>query len=54
MIAVTFHIPLFATTWFFRVAVIVGPVIGFEIGRRMALGLQRRERRTLQHGMETG
>ncbi len=54
VIANTFHIPLFGTTWFFRIAVIVGPVIAFEIARRLALGLQRRDQRTLRHGVETG
>jgi ubiquinol-cytochrome c reductase cytochrome b subunit len=54
IIAHAFHIPLFATTWFFRFAVIVGPIVGFEIARRMALGLQHREREVLEHGVETG
>jgi ubiquinol-cytochrome c reductase cytochrome b subunit len=54
IIAKTFEIPLFATTWFFRIGVIVGPVLGFVIARRMALGLQRRERHMLEHGVETG
>jgi ubiquinol-cytochrome c reductase cytochrome b subunit len=54
IIAKTFQIPLFATTWFFRIAVILGPFIAFEVSRRIALGLQRRERATIQHGVETG
>ncbi len=54
IIANAFHIPLFGLTWIFRIAVIVGPFVGFEVGRRMALGLQRRERGTLRHGLETG
>ncbi|MFL6053350.1 MAG: cytochrome bc complex cytochrome b subunit [Actinoallomurus sp.] len=54
ILAKAFEIPLFATTWFFRIAVIVGPVLGFVIARRMALGLQRRERHMLEHGVETG
>jgi quinol-cytochrome oxidoreductase complex cytochrome b subunit len=54
ILAKTFDIPLFATTWFFRIAVIVGPVLAFAIARRMALGLQRRERHMLEHGVETG
>ncbi len=54
LIAKTFDIPLFGTTWFFRVAVIVGPFIGFEVARRIALGLQRGDRTMLVHGVETG
>ncbi|GLY86454.1 cytochrome bc1 complex cytochrome b subunit [Actinoallomurus iriomotensis] len=54
IIAKTFNIPLFGTTWFFRIAVIVGPILAFMISRRIALGLQRRERETLEHGVETG
>jgi quinol-cytochrome oxidoreductase complex cytochrome b subunit len=48
------EIPLFATTWFFRVAIIVGPVAGFLVARRICLGLLRRERAMLEHGVETG
>ncbi|MEV5754343.1 ubiquinol-cytochrome c reductase cytochrome b subunit [Actinoallomurus sp. NPDC052308] len=54
IIAKTFEIPLFTTTWIFRIAVIVGPILGFLIARRMCLGLQRRERHMLEHGVETG
>jgi ubiquinol-cytochrome c reductase cytochrome b subunit len=54
ILAKTFHIPLFGTTWFFRIAVILGPIIAFEASRRIALGLQRRDQSTLVHGEETG
>jgi ubiquinol-cytochrome c reductase cytochrome b subunit len=54
IIAKTFGIPLFGTTWFFRIAVIVGPILAFVISRRIALGLQRHDRAVLQHGIETG
>jgi ubiquinol-cytochrome c reductase cytochrome b subunit len=54
IIATTFHIPLYTTTWIFRVIVIVGPVIAFAASRRIALGLQRRDGNTLSHGLETG
>jgi ubiquinol-cytochrome c reductase cytochrome b subunit len=54
ILAKTFDIPLFGTTWFFRIAVIVGPVIGFEVARRIAIGLQRHETTMLLHGVETG
>ena len=54
IIAKTFQIPLFGTTWFFRVAVIVGPLVAFVVSRRIALSLQRRDRAVLSHGVETG
>jgi ubiquinol-cytochrome c reductase cytochrome b subunit len=54
IIAHAFHIPLFATIWFFRFAVTLGPFIAFEIARRWALGLQNHERKILEHGVETG
>ncbi|GAA1077683.1 cytochrome b [Nocardiopsis composta] len=50
----TFSISLYWTTYFFRVAVIVGPVIGFIVAKRICLGLQRRDRETLEHGYESG
>jgi ubiquinol-cytochrome c reductase cytochrome b subunit len=54
LIASTFHISLNATTWIFRVAVVVGPVLGFVVARRIAIGLQARDRHTAAHGVETG
>ena len=54
ILAKTFHIPLYTTTWFFRIAVLVGPFLAFEIARRFALGLQRADRSVLTHGVETG
>ncbi|UBU15975.1 cytochrome bc1 complex cytochrome b subunit [Nonomuraea gerenzanensis] len=54
LIATTFHISLYATTWIFRVAVVAGPVLGFVITRRICLGLRARDRHTVAHGVETG
>ncbi|RVX38471.1 menaquinol-cytochrome c reductase cytochrome b subunit precursor [Nonomuraea polychroma] len=54
LIASTFHISLNATTWIFRVAVVAGPVLGFVVARRIAMGLQARDRHTAAHGVETG
>ncbi|GLW67539.1 menaquinol-cytochrome c reductase cytochrome b subunit [Actinomadura rubrobrunea] len=54
VIAKTFHVPLFATTWVFRFAVLAGPVLAFFITRHLCLGLQRRDQETLAHGVETG
>lgn len=53
-IAVWFDVSLNATTWFLRIAVILGPVAGFIITRRICIGLQRRDQERLLHGRETG
>ncbi|WP_017541393.1 cytochrome bc1 complex cytochrome b subunit [Nocardiopsis halophila] len=50
----TFSVSLYWTTYFFRVAAIVGPFLGFIIAKRICLGLQRRDRETLEHGYESG
>ncbi|MQA87106.1 MAG: ubiquinol-cytochrome c reductase cytochrome b subunit [Streptosporangiales bacterium] len=54
VIANALDIPLYATTWFFRVAFIAVPVVAFMVARRACLGLQSRDRETLSHGVETG
>ncbi|WUI02648.1 ubiquinol-cytochrome c reductase cytochrome b subunit [Spirillospora sp. NBC_00431] len=54
IIAERFHVSLFATTWFFRVAVIVGPVIGYIVAYRICVGLQNRDLGIASHGLETG
>jgi quinol---cytochrome-c reductase cytochrome b subunit len=54
IIAKTFGIPLVGVLWFFRIAVIVGPFVAFAVARRIALGLQRRDRGILTHGIESG
>ena len=50
----TFSIDLYGTTWFFRFAIFIGPVLAFIITKRICLGLQRRDRATLAHGYESG
>ena len=50
----TFSIDLYLTTYIFRVLVIAGPILGFIIAKRICLGLQRRDRETLEHGYESG
>ncbi|PDP86348.1 ubiquinol-cytochrome c reductase cytochrome b subunit [Glycomyces fuscus] len=50
----TFSIELYLTTYIFRVLVIVGPIAAFFITKRICLGLQRRDRETLEHGYESG
>jgi ubiquinol-cytochrome c reductase cytochrome b subunit len=54
VIADRFHVSLFATTWFFRITLLAGPVLAFAVTRRLCLGLQRRDRLLLEHGVETG
>ena len=54
VIADKFMIPLYTLTWMARVLVIVGPVIAFTVTRRICLGLQRKDRDLLEHGVETG
>jgi ubiquinol-cytochrome c reductase cytochrome b subunit len=54
VLANTFHWPLQATTWVMRVLIFVGPVFGFYVARRWALGLQRHDEELLHHGIETG
>ena len=44
IISETFSISLYMTTYIFRVLVIVGPVVGFFVAKRICLGLQRRDR----------
>ncbi|MEQ4719619.1 ubiquinol-cytochrome c reductase cytochrome b subunit [Nonomuraea sp. B19D2] len=54
LLASTFHISLYTTTWIFRVLIIAGPVLGYVIARRICLGLRARDRHTVAHGVETG
>ncbi|MEU7740994.1 cytochrome b N-terminal domain-containing protein [Nonomuraea sp. NPDC049158] len=53
-IAREFDLSLFAVTWFFRIAVLAGPVVAFEVTRRLCLALQAQEREERAHGIETG
>jgi len=54
VLANVFHVPLYTVTWGARVLVIAGPVAAFALARRACLGLQRRDRETLAHGVATG
>ncbi|NVI90676.1 ubiquinol-cytochrome c reductase cytochrome b subunit [Actinomadura sp. BRA 177] len=54
VIADKFQIPLFWTTWFFRVGFFVGPIAAFIIARRVCLYLQRRELQIREEGVESG
>jgi ubiquinol-cytochrome c reductase cytochrome b subunit len=54
VIADQFQIPLYTLTWIARVMVIAGPAIAFVVTRRFCIGLQRKDRDLLEHGLETG
>jgi ubiquinol-cytochrome c reductase cytochrome b subunit len=47
-------IPLYTVTWIARVLIFVGPVVAFIVTRRICLGLQRKDKELLEHGLETG
>jgi ubiquinol-cytochrome c reductase cytochrome b subunit len=48
------QIPLYTVTWIARVLVFVGPAVAFYVTRRICLGLQRKDKEMLEHGVETG
>ncbi|WP_433468782.1 cytochrome bc1 complex cytochrome b subunit [Spirillospora sp. CA-128828] len=54
VIANTFKIPLFWTTWFFRIGFFVLPIAAFVIARRVCLSLQRRDLQIRAEGVESG
>jgi ubiquinol-cytochrome c reductase cytochrome b subunit len=54
VIADKLQIPLYTITWIARVMVFVGPAVAFIVTRRICLGMQRKDRALLEHGVETG
>jgi ubiquinol-cytochrome c reductase cytochrome b subunit len=54
IIAFKFDISLNATTWIFRIGLLVAPPIAYFLAYRLCLGLQRSDRAVLEHGIETG
>ncbi len=54
VIADKLQIPLYTITWIARVLVFVGPAVAFIVTRRICLGLQRKDKALLEHGLETG
>ncbi|WP_433462144.1 cytochrome bc1 complex cytochrome b subunit [Spirillospora sp. CA-128828] len=54
VLADRFDVPLFLTTWFFRGAIILGPVLTYAVTYRLCVGLQRRDLALAHHGLETG
>ena len=53
-LALRFGVSVEGITATFRVLVVVGPILGFAVTKRIALGLQRRDRQVALHGHETG
>jgi ubiquinol-cytochrome c reductase cytochrome b subunit len=54
VIADFLSIPLYTITWAARILVFVGPAVAFYLTRRICLGLQRKDKDVLEHGLETG
>ncbi|MFJ4657856.1 cytochrome bc complex cytochrome b subunit [Nocardia sp. NPDC088792] len=54
IISLKFSISLNATTWFFRIALLLLPPIAYFAAYRFCIGLQRSDRAVLEHGIETG
>jgi ubiquinol-cytochrome c reductase cytochrome b subunit len=48
------NVPLYTITWIARVLVFLGPAVAFVVTRRICLGLQRKDKELLEHGLETG
>ena len=54
IIAANFDLSINGIIWFIRIGIFVFPVLVFIFTRRIALGLQRRDRDKLLHGTESG
>ena len=54
VIALAFDWSINAMTWLMRILLFVLPPIAFVVTKRICLGLQRRDRDKLLHGLETG
>src|SRR5699024_6150106 len=54
LIAVYFKMSLNDVAYVLRVLIILGPILGFIINKRICLALQRKDREIALHGRETG
>ncbi|WP_228484505.1 cytochrome b [Microbacterium cremeum] len=54
ILAMTFWISIEHVITALQVALVAGPIVGFTAARRICLGLQRKDRDLLAHGVETG
>ncbi|WP_433446960.1 cytochrome bc1 complex cytochrome b subunit [Streptomyces sp. CA-142005] len=54
VIATQLHVSVNAVTWAVRIGLVTVPVVVYSVVKRVALGLQRRDREEVLHGRETG
>ncbi|MCH1883312.1 ubiquinol-cytochrome c reductase cytochrome b subunit [Agrococcus sp. ARC_14] len=54
LIATHFHLNVFQVTWALQAALILGTVLVYWLTKRIALGLQKKDREILLHGYESG
>lgn len=54
LIATHFHVSLNDVTYWLRALFFIGPVIAYQVTKRIALALQRKDREIVLHGRETG
>ncbi|MFJ8357226.1 cytochrome bc complex cytochrome b subunit [Streptomyces sp. NPDC093984] len=54
LIATRLHVSVNAVTWTVRIALVAVPVLAFVVTKRLALGLQWRDRDKVLHGRESG
>jgi ubiquinol-cytochrome c reductase cytochrome b subunit len=54
IVSTEFSVPFETIITTLQVALIVGPLLAFEVTRRICVGLQRKDRETALHGHETG
>jgi ubiquinol-cytochrome c reductase cytochrome b subunit len=54
IVSTEFSVPFETIITTLQVALIVGPPLAFEVTRRVAIGLQRKDREVALHGHETG
>ncbi|RXZ72361.1 cytochrome b [Agromyces albus] len=54
LVAVAFSLTIEGVIATLQLLVLVGPIIAFELTRRVCLGLQRKDREVVLHGFETG
>ncbi|MET4100271.1 ubiquinol-cytochrome c reductase cytochrome b subunit [Agrococcus sp. UYP10] len=54
LIATHFQLNVFQVTWALQATLILGPIVTFWLTRRIALGLQKKDREILLHGYESG
>ena len=54
LIAVLFSLSIEGVIAALQATLLLGPVVGFELARRVCLGLQRKDRELVLHGFETG